>query len=707
MAREGKQLFEFGPFRLIPAEGLLLRGDQPIPLPPKAFEVLLLLVENHGHLMDKDELMSRLWPDSFVEEANLAKYVFTVREALGDDRTGSKYIQTLPKRGYRFIAPVRVVESSEAAAGPQQALPSGVAQRVTAAAGLRLWTLLAGVALLVFGLTTVAWFRWGAKPSETPPKITRLTALPGTVGSPAISPDGASVVFPWEDEKAQNSGLFLLRIGAATPLRLTHESGLEQWPAWSPDGNQIAFLRQSQGAYGIYLIPALGGPERKLMDLRPDRYFWLAWSPDGKSLAFAERQSVAEPHSLFLLSLETLERRRLLLPANTMLLRFAFSPDGSRLAVIMGNEKGIGVQLLPLRAGSTLTLLEGQKEWFSSVAWHPDGKHLILSANQKGVRRLWRLPAGGGELEPLTIAGEDAMFPSISPDGKRLVYVHEFHDWDLWRIALDAGKAPAFSPFLSSTRLDWDPALSPDGRRVAFVSERSGSREIWISIADGSHALQLTSLGGPRAGRPSWSPDGRRLAFHVFDGGGIRVMSPDGGPMRTVFAQGGEMPSWSADGRWVYFSHGAAGVLRIWKVPAEGGAAVQVSAGEGLAAQEDPQGEYLYFSKITVPGIWRMPVRGGEESLVIPDFNPALSGYWKIFRDGICFAQGETQPDKSVTHRIHFFHFAGGKTEVVAALSGALDSWYGGMSLSPDRRTILYSQRTYQSSEIMLVENFR
>jgi len=99
MAQAAKHLYEFGPFRIDPSEGLLLRDEQPIPLAPKAFEALLLLVESSGHLIEKGVLMQKLWPDSFVEEANLSKYIFTLRQALSDGEDGQKYIKTVPKRG--------------------------------------------------------------------------------------------------------------------------------------------------------------------------------------------------------------------------------------------------------------------------------------------------------------------------------------------------------------------------------------------------------------------------------------------------------------------------------------------------------------------------------------------------------------------------------------------------------------------------------
>src|SRR6266852_8645969 len=105
---ETKHFYEFGPFRLDPTERLLLRNNQPVPLAPKAFETLVLLVENSGHLLTKEELMKRLWPETFVEEVNLAQNISAVRRALDDKTGGAQYIETVPKGGYRFVGPVSV-----------------------------------------------------------------------------------------------------------------------------------------------------------------------------------------------------------------------------------------------------------------------------------------------------------------------------------------------------------------------------------------------------------------------------------------------------------------------------------------------------------------------------------------------------------------------------------------------------------------------
>src|SRR5215208_1100074 len=114
---EGKRLYEFGPFLLDPAERVLMREGQPVPLTPKAFDLLVVLVENGGHLLGKKDLMEAVWPDSFVEEGNLTFTVSSLRKALGEDRKEPQYIETVPRSGYRFVADVRVLEADAGAEG--------------------------------------------------------------------------------------------------------------------------------------------------------------------------------------------------------------------------------------------------------------------------------------------------------------------------------------------------------------------------------------------------------------------------------------------------------------------------------------------------------------------------------------------------------------------------------------------------------------
>src|SRR5439155_20245114 len=183
--------------------------------------------------------------------------------------------------------------------------------------------------------------------------------------------------------------------------------------------------------------------------------------------------------------------------------------------------------------------------------------------------------------------GEDAYYPAVSRIGKRLAFVREVSDTDLWRIDLNgpSGEAKA-AALIRSTRRDAEPRFSPDGKKIAFQSNRSGSLEIWVSDADGNNQVQLTSLNGPNVAWPSWSPDGRQI---VFWSGGLYVVRTDGGPSTRLKGEGGEVPFWSHDGRWIYFAPGTA-TVNVWKVPAEGGKAVQVTTNGAFSSRESPDG---------------------------------------------------------------------------------------------------------------------
>jgi TolB-like protein/DNA-binding winged helix-turn-helix (wHTH) protein/Tfp pilus assembly protein PilF len=184
------QVFEFGPFQLDVGERLLRRDGESLALTPKAFDTLLVLMENHGRLVGKDDLMKRLWPESFVEESNVAQQIFTLRKALGDDKTGSQYIETVPKRGYRFCAPVRLLTPAAPAPEPvPTAAPGPTGVPVTVPQDPRLagpvpessfrpirfaWVVLAA------GLSLVLYSGWRAsRPGAAPaPSKMTLAVLP-------------------------------------------------------------------------------------------------------------------------------------------------------------------------------------------------------------------------------------------------------------------------------------------------------------------------------------------------------------------------------------------------------------------------------------------------------------------------------------------------------------------------------------------------
>jgi Tol biopolymer transport system component len=259
--------------------------------------------------------------------------------------------------------------------------------------------------------------------------------------------------------------------------------------------------------------------------------------------------------------------------------------------------------------------------------------------------------------------------------------------------------------FISSTTMDSGPQFSPDGNKIAFESTRSGTYEVWMCRSDGSGLVQLTHFNSV-SGTPRWSPDGQQIVFDSINAGNVDVFVVDsqgGPPRRLTFEPSIEaVPSWSRDGRWIYFVSNRSGGFQIWKMPSTGGPAVQVTRHGGFAALESPDGKFLYYAKgRTVPGLWRIPTDGGEESEIISSLEAGYWGYWAVVESGIYYLVTTAKPG------IDFFSFATHRTTRVFDLENRPAGFAAGLAVSPDKKTILYTQLDALNSDIILVENFR
>jgi Tol biopolymer transport system component len=346
----------------------------------------------------------------------------------------------------------------------------------------------------------------------------------------------------------------------------------------------------------------------------------------------------------------------------------------------------------------------------SGLGWTPDGAYIIFSSERLGQAGLWKVPASGGEPEPLSVGQADAFSPSLARDGHRLAYTLASFNINIWRYEVHPGSRRNTSPtkLIASTGINDSQQFSPDGKRIVFASTRSGSWQIWVCDSDGSNPLQLTSFGGRETGTPRWSPDGRQIAFdsYITEGHGeVYAVNAEGGrPRRLTTATGtsnNAVPSWSRDGKWIYFASDRTGAWQTWKMPAEGGQAVQVTKKGGMAAFESPDGKTLYYAKgQNAPGLWKLPVQGGEETHVLDQLGAGYWGYWAVVQDGIYFYNINTKA-------IEFFSFATHKITPIAKPEKAPLRYNPGLAVSPDGRWLLYAQIDEDTSHIMLVENFR
>ncbi len=459
------------------------------------------------------------------------------------------------------------------------------------------------------------------------------------------------------------------------------------------------------------VIPVLGGAERKLLTTN-DRVGLPAWSPDGKYIAITEKPSPDKPFALYLVSMETLEKRQLTDPGPRTMGDFgpSFSPDGRQVAFQRNTRETTDLYVTPVEGGEARRITF-ENAVMSGLDWTPDGKHFIYASFRGGGNPvLWRVPVAGGEPQRLGVGGDGISAPTVAPKGNRLAYVQIRWDEDIVRLPIATPGARA-DALIASTRNEEGPQYSPDGKKIAFQSTRSGFYEIWVCDADGSNARQLTSFRGPLTGSPRWSPDGKRLAFDSRPSRFAQVFAvqAEGGVPRQV--TNGDfnhvVPSWSRDGKWIYFGSDRTGKWQIWKIPAQGGAPQQVTMQGGFAGFESHDGIFFYYSKgIDFAGIWRMPVAGGEEVLVVDNPPPGFWGYWALTPDGIYYLRAELRPERMLAV-VEFLSFASGKSREITRPEKGPYLGAPGLAVSPDGKYLLYLQVAEQSSDIMLVENFR
>jgi serine/threonine protein kinase/WD40 repeat protein len=543
-------------------------------------------------------------------------------------------------------------------------------------------------------------------PESTPAwRVTPLTTYAGHELDPALSPDGNQVAF------SHRGDIYVKLIDGGPPLRLTADPAPEVTPCWSPDGRRIAFVRNVSGSRDLLVVPALGGPERRVARF-DSATSGLAWSPDGKSLVLG----VQRPAGLAQAAVDSGEIRRLttLEAGRGSDVDPAFAPDGRTLAFVRGLSSFSGTLFaLSLGAGGAAQgqprpLLD-QQMLFSGLDWSPDGRFVVFTAQVGSRDLLWRVPASGGVPVQLPVESESATEPSLARQGNRLAYRRISNDTNIWQIPGPGEPAAPRQPALliASTYSDTEPQFSPDGKRIVFTSTRTGNRAVWRADRDGSNQVQLASPEDVRVGSPRWSPDGQWIVFDGYAKGNsdLYLVSSEGGAARRITTDTFDevRPSYSRDGKWIYFCSQRSGREEIWRMPAAGGSAAQLTRKGGYEPFESADGKTLFYGQRGMDGIWRVPPEGGEETLILPE---GRSARWAVAGDSIYYTELAT-PERPA--RISALRVSSGQKTELFRFPAATRPVTSGTTLtvSPDQRSILYVHTDHAGSDLMLVDNFR
>jgi DNA-binding winged helix-turn-helix (wHTH) protein len=455
-----RRIIRFGTFQADLDSGELFRDGLKVRLPDQQFRFLATLLERPGEIVSRDEMRRRLWPDDtnvdFDRSLNTA--ACKLRDALGDGANHSCYIETIPKKGYRFIA----LLDGQAQEGRVDTIPITVPSRER---NLRNW-IAAGVTLAT--ACAIAPFVKLNRPEPAFWDAVPLTAFRGIEANPAVSPDGNLVAFTWNGEKEDNFDIYVMPIQSGSALRLTTDPAEDVSPAWSPDGRTIAFLRRLGDDRGaLLLVSAGGGPEheiREIRDLRlrepPGRFVSLAWSPDGRWIAASYRESEGSGEGLHLIS-TTGESRQLTAPRNSFGDHMpAFSPDCRALAFCrLEGYSASEIFILPLRPNfepaREARRLTAHKEWSASPVWTSDARTVLYEFRNE----IRTVDVADPQAPPRRIPLSDVSQISLS---RHLVYSRLMEDTNIWRAKIPVAGDPPGQPelFITSTREEADTRYS-------------------------------------------------------------------------------------------------------------------------------------------------------------------------------------------------------------------------------------------------------
>jgi Tol biopolymer transport system component/DNA-binding winged helix-turn-helix (wHTH) protein len=640
MTLESRRFYEFGAFRLEPADGVLLRDGVLVSIPPKSIEVLVALVENSGRVLSKDDLMSRVWPDSFVEQANLSHHIFVIRKALGGGPDGDTYIETIPRRGYRFVASVNevrhetdmvlVLEQTKArivieeAAGDADLTSTGLASTPSLSEGAEASgfsrsykaralllafavTVLAGAGVLLWRVLSNTSPRPRAGAAAAAPRssmmITRVTSS-GNAANSTISPDGRFIAY-CENHPAGAGTIRVRQVGTNSEVQLLPPGErVFGGSAFSSDGGFVyytAYERDDPNG-ALWRVPLLGGPPARLI-----RNFssMFTLSPDGQHVAFYRNDPDGVRRHLTVAAVDGSDEE-ILMTRNRRSLYFsgvpAWSPDGSKIAFGATTERGKQdlssyVSLFTIEPGTREVKRLTDEQWIEigKTVWIPDGSGLVFVAfRPRRGNQVYYLSYPGGELSRVTndllTYGNYGM--GITADSSTLVADVYEASAQLWSIGAD-GDARRAEP-VSPGKSDGHSGLAglPDGR-IVYTSRSGDVSDLWTMRSDGSETKPLTSDSYIERDI-SATRDGRYLVFASNRAGGSHIFRLDSDGSDLLQLTRGEridaQPDCSPDGKWIAYASYSERAWTIWKVSIDGGDPVQLTDYESVAPSYSPDG---------------------------------------------------------------------------------------------------------------------
>lgn len=661
MSNQTTYRYQFGEFSLNPSKRVLLKNDAPIPLTPKAFDTLLVLVRENGHVVEKEELLREVWPDTFVGETTLAQNVFTVRKALGQKSGPNQFIETVPKHGYRFAA--EVVTVAEESPGLPRLLHRKKTRLIFALTAI-------GVACSLMAFSAVSLRDRRATATHDSLQMKRLTNN-GNVLRATLSPDKRYVAYATAEN--QNQTLWLKQAEAATEVQVVAPAeAVYRGIVFAPDGAAIFYIRYEPNEHfgKLYQTPVSGGTPKLIMSGIDSS---LSFSPDGKRFAFFRNDLQSRMTTLFTANADGSDQQQLSTHPGVFLSDGpAWSPDGKEIVFPVHSDgdpnRNHSMVLISRQVIDGVEKPFTSRRWdgISGVGWFDNDKLAIVGYDETTDAlspQVWEVSRNAGNARRITNDLNSYTGLSLSSATGALLTVQANRVASFWLAELeDFGKAKQITSgfgdrggeFLGMTwttddkivygstagggldiwtmnvdgsnrkqltvdpLADLKPAVSSLDGSIVFVSKRTGAPHLWIMAAGGLNPRQLTN--GHTESFPAISPDGKWVAYISIEGKPTLWKLPlDGGQPKQLTNEFSWVPSVSPDGKLVacFYAEEAMGPFRLALIPADGGAPAKlfsipqtVFAMAGLRWTADGSSIVYINNEHNVSNLWSQPING-------------------------------------------------------------------------------------------------
>ncbi|WP_156804544.1 winged helix-turn-helix domain-containing protein [Gallaecimonas xiamenensis] len=692
-----KTAFRIGEWLVRPGLHLISKDGQEITLEPRAMAILTLLARHAGEVVSRDQLLDEAWSDVIVSDNALNQFIVKLRRALGDDAKQPRYIVTVPKKGYRLVAQVEDVVL-EAPRLPPSLVP-GSEERPKTYRSLKYGTLL--VLLLLSPFIGKLFAELAFSPNFT--ERLQLTAQPGEESQPQFSPGGQYLAFTYSEDDGPRQ-LYLQRLptpgtrSVSKPQALTGLDADRRSPAWSPDGNSLAFVWRQQHRCEIRVAQidkdsaTLSGEHKVAPCLDENDKTMVRFGGDDLTLYYNHRASPEKPYQVYRLRLSTGQAVPLTNPIDPGAgdVAFALSHDASQLMVVRDNrwqnqvlmfmEASHGYHLLAIYMTGSLHR--------NSFSWGEDISHFFLIEKPGRLERLDNNLLSQNILSDLPIHG-----PVYEPSHDQMVVVQGESELDIYKTA-----NPFFTPdakaqaLVNSDAEEYAPSFGPDGKTLYFASRRTGRSQYWRMTE--TLQLQLTDFDEDnRLGQLHFNPQ------VAVANGNVDLLQFDTEESRwrethLLSDYGGANPRWSRDGKHLYFASNASGDWQIWRWDRSSDQPTQITRSGGYCGQPDDKEQFLYLTRVHTPGLWRMNLADGSLAEVGTNITWQRCDGWQLAGSGIYYLT-----DRGEQH-IHRYDLSSGTISEVLKLPQGYQAQF---DISPDESEVLYTLPKKHQSELLLL----